>query len=194
MEVGKELVKWEALFCDYGVGSVVVRGVVCRKNVQHRRMTSRFKNPRLLLLGGALEYQRVTNQLSSLETLLQQVHIFLTLFCPFCTISIWVFFWTIESSSRALFFTLQWLGSQEKDHLSMAVARIEAHHPNILLVEKTVSRFAQDRLLAREISVVLNVKRPLLERIAQCTGAQVSSYFLQNCPLRYFWRHSLTFA
>ncbi|CAK9869380.1 unnamed protein product [Sphagnum jensenii] len=113
--------------------SVVVRGVVCRKNVQHRRMTSRFKNPRLLLLGGALEYQRVTNQLSSLETLLQQ----------------------------------------EKDHLSMAVARIEAHHPNILLVEKTVSRFAQDRLLAREISVVLNVKRPLLERIAQCTGAQV---------------------
>jgi 1-phosphatidylinositol-3-phosphate 5-kinase len=55
----------------------------------------------------------------------------------------------------------------------MAVARIEAHHPNILLVEKTVSRFAQDRLLAREISVVLNVKRPLLERIAQCTGAQV---------------------
>jgi 1-phosphatidylinositol-3-phosphate 5-kinase len=76
----------------------------------------------------------------------------------------------------------------------MAVARIEAHHPNILLVEKTVSRFAQDRLLAREISVVLNVKRPLLERIAQCTGAQVSSYFLQNCPLRYFGRHSLTFA
>jgi 1-phosphatidylinositol-3-phosphate 5-kinase len=68
----------------------------------------------------------------------------------------------------------------------MAVARIEAHHPNILLVEKTVSRFAQDRLLAREISVVLNVKRPLLERIAQCTGAQVSSYFLLNCPLRYF--------
>jgi hypothetical protein len=76
----------------------------------------------------------------------------------------------------------------------MAVARIEAHHPNILLVEKTVSRFAQDRLLAREISVVLNVKRPLLERIAQCTGAQVSSYFLQNCPLRYFWRHPLAFA
>lgn len=66
---------------------------------------------------------------------------------------------------------------QERDHLSMTVARIEAHHPNVLLVEKTVSRFAQDRLLAKEISVVLNVKRALLERIARCTGAQVSSTY-----------------
>jgi 1-phosphatidylinositol-3-phosphate 5-kinase len=113
--------------------SMVVNGIVCHKNVQNRRMTSRFKNPRLLLLGGALEYHRVSNQLSSLDTLLQQ----------------------------------------ERDHLSMTVARIEAHHPNVLLVEKTVSRYAQDKLLEREISVVLNVKRPLLERIARCTGAQI---------------------
>ncbi|KAG0587219.1 hypothetical protein KC19_2G149200 [Ceratodon purpureus] len=113
--------------------SVVVKGIVCHKNVQNRRMASRFKNPRLLLLGGALEYHRVSNQLSSLDTLLQQ----------------------------------------ERDHLSMTVARIEAHHPNVLLVEKTVSRYAQDKLLEKEISVVLNVKRPLLERIARCTGAQI---------------------
>ncbi|KAJ7560887.1 hypothetical protein O6H91_03G004700 [Diphasiastrum complanatum] len=113
--------------------STVVKGVVCKKHVAHKRMASRFKNPRLLLLGGALEYQRKSNQLSSLDTLLQQ----------------------------------------ERDHLNMTVARIEAHHPNVLLVEKTVARFAQDRLLAKEISLVLNVKRPLLERIARCTGAQV---------------------
>lgn len=50
-----------------------MKGIVCHKNVQNRRMTSRFKNPRLLLLGGALEYHRVSNQLSSLDTLLQQV-------------------------------------------------------------------------------------------------------------------------
>lgn len=56
----------------------------------------------------------------------------------------------------------------------MTVARIEAYHPNVLLVEKTVSRYAQDKLLEKDISVVLNVKRPLLERIARCTGAQVS--------------------
>jgi len=53
--------------------SIVVKGVVCKKNVAHRRMTTRIEKPRLLLLAGALEYHRVTNQLSSIDTLLQQV-------------------------------------------------------------------------------------------------------------------------
>jgi len=53
--------------------STVVKGVVCKKNVAHRRMTTRIEKPRLLLLAGALEYHRVTNQLSSIDTLLQQV-------------------------------------------------------------------------------------------------------------------------
>ncbi|KAA8541583.1 hypothetical protein F0562_022735 [Nyssa sinensis] len=113
--------------------SVVVKGVVCKKNVVHRRMTSRIEKPRLLILGGALEYQRVSNHLSSFDTLLQQ----------------------------------------EMDHLKMAVAKIDAHNPDVLLVEKSVSRFAQDYLLAKDISLVLNIKRPLLERIARCTGAQI---------------------
>lgn len=55
------------------LSSMVVKGIVCHKNVQNRRMASRFKSPRVLLLGGALEYHRVSNQLSSLDTLLQQV-------------------------------------------------------------------------------------------------------------------------
>ena len=55
----------------------------------------------------------------------------------------------------------------------MAVAKIDAYHPHVLLVEKSVSRFAQDYLLAKNISLVLNIKRPLLERIARCTGAQI---------------------
>ena len=59
------------------------------------------------------------------------------------------------------------------DHLKMAVAKIDAHYPSVLLVEKSVSRFAQDYLLAKNISLVLNIKRPLLERIARCTGAQI---------------------
>ncbi|CAN4084821.1 unnamed protein product [Withania somnifera] len=113
--------------------STVVKGIVCKKNVAHRRMTSKLEKPRLLILGGALEYQRMANHLSSFDTLLQQ----------------------------------------EMDHLKMAVAKIDAHHPNILLVEKSVSRFAQEYLLAKNISLVLNVKRPLLERIARCSGAQV---------------------
>lgn len=55
----------------------------------------------------------------------------------------------------------------------MAVAKIDAHQPNVLLVEKSVSRFAQEYLLAKDISLVLNIKRPLLERVARCTGAQI---------------------
>ncbi|CAK9166856.1 unnamed protein product [Ilex paraguariensis] len=114
--------------------STLVKGVVCTKNIKHKRMTSQYKNPRLLLLGGALEYQRVPNQLASFDTLLQQ----------------------------------------EIDHLKVIVSRIEAHRPNVLLVEKSVSSYAQEYLLAKEISLVLNVRRPLLERIARCTGAHIT--------------------
>ncbi|KAF5205875.1 1-phosphatidylinositol-3-phosphate 5-kinase FAB1A [Thalictrum thalictroides] len=113
--------------------STLIKGVVCTKNIKHKRMTSQYKNPKLLLLGGALEYQRATNQLASFDTLLQQ----------------------------------------EIDHLKMIVSKIEAHHPNVLLVEKSVSSYAQEYLLAKEISLVLNVKRSLLERVARCTGAYI---------------------
>ncbi|XP_047966656.1 putative 1-phosphatidylinositol-3-phosphate 5-kinase FAB1C [Salvia hispanica] len=114
--------------------SKFIRGVVCTKNIKHKRMTSQYKNARLLLLGGALEYQRVPNQLASFETLLQQ----------------------------------------ENDHLRTVVSKIEAHRPNVLLVEKSVSSIALEHLLAKDISLVLNVKRPLLEKIARCTGASIT--------------------
>lgn len=63
---------------------------------------------------------------------------------------------------------------QENDHLKMIISKIEALRPNVLLVEKSVSSYAQEYLLAKEISLVLNVKRPLLERIARCTGAVIT--------------------
>ncbi|GJX05206.1 1-phosphatidylinositol-3-phosphate 5-kinase FAB1B-like protein [Tanacetum coccineum] len=102
-------------------GPMVVKGVVCKKNVAHRRMTSRIEKPRILILGGARRVSR-----------------------------------------------------SEMDHLKMAVAKIDAHQPDVLLVEKSVSRYAQEYLLAKDISLVLNIKRPLLERIARCTGAQIA--------------------
>ncbi|XP_055800606.1 putative 1-phosphatidylinositol-3-phosphate 5-kinase FAB1C [Solanum dulcamara] len=114
--------------------STFIKGVVCTKNIKHKRMTSHCKNARLLLLGGSLEYERVPNQLASFNTLLQQ----------------------------------------ERDHLKMIVSKIDAHHPNVLLVEKSVSSHAQEYLLEKEISLVLNVKRPLLEWIARCTGALIT--------------------
>ncbi|KAL9671187.1 hypothetical protein QQ045_008753 [Rhodiola kirilowii] len=126
-------VKVKCVACGHPSESVVIKGVVCKKNVAHRRMTTAINKPRILILGGALEYQRVSTHLSSFETLLQQ----------------------------------------EVDHLKMAVAKIDAQHPNVLLVEKSVSRFAQDFLLEKDISLVLNIKRPLLERVARCTGTQI---------------------
>jgi 1-phosphatidylinositol-3-phosphate 5-kinase len=44
----------------------------------------------------------------------------------------------------------------------------------VLIVEKSASSYAQE-LLAKDISLVLNVKRPLLERISRCTGGQIAS-------------------
>ncbi|GAA0145012.1 kinase [Lithospermum erythrorhizon] len=114
--------------------STLIRGVVCTKNIKHKRMTSLYKNAKVLLLGGSLEYQRLSNQLASLDTLLQQ----------------------------------------ESEHIKVIISKIEAHHPNVLLVEKTVSSRAQEYLLAKDISLVSNVKRSLLERIARCTGALIT--------------------
>ncbi|KAK4772048.1 hypothetical protein SAY86_013823 [Trapa natans] len=126
-------VKVKCLATGHRCESSVVKGVVCKKNVAHRRMTSKIEKPRIMILGGALEYQRVSNLLSSFDTLLQQ----------------------------------------EMDHLKMAVAKIDAHQPDVLLVENSVSRFAQEYLLEKDISLVLNIKKPLLERISRCTGAQI---------------------
>lgn len=143
-------VKVQCIACGSRNESKVVKGVVCKKNVAHRRMPSKVEKPRLLILGGALEYQRVTNLLSCFDTLLQQ----------------------------------------EMDHLKMAVAKIDAQRPNVLLVEKSVSRYAQDYLLAKNISLVLNIKKTLLDRISRCTGAQIvpsidhlSSAKLGHCDL-----------
>lgn len=63
---------------------------------------------------------------------------------------------------------------QENDHLKLIISKIEALRPNVLLVEKSVASCALEHLLAKEISLVLNVKRPLLERIARCTGALIT--------------------
>ena len=62
---------------------------------------------------------------------------------------------------------------QETEHLTSAVDKLAEMKPDVLLVEKSVARDAQNALLERGISLALNVKRANLERIAQCTGAQV---------------------
>ena len=53
--------------------SHVVRGIVLRKNVANRGMCSRVDHPRIIMLGGALQYQGVADTLASFEALQQQV-------------------------------------------------------------------------------------------------------------------------
>ena len=62
---------------------------------------------------------------------------------------------------------------QETEHLTSAVDQLAEMKPDVLLVEKSVARDAQNALLERGISLALNVKRANLDRLAQCTGAQV---------------------
>lgn len=47
---------------------------------------------------------------------------------------------------------------QEHEFIKNLVGRIAALKPTLLLVEKSVSRLAQDMLLAKGISVIINIK------------------------------------
>ncbi len=62
---------------------------------------------------------------------------------------------------------------QEEEGLKEQVDKLVALGPNVMLVEKSVARKAQDELLERGISLALNMKRPVLDFIARCTGAEV---------------------
>lgn len=63
---------------------------------------------------------------------------------------------------------------QEEEGLKEQVDKLVALGPNVVLVERSVARKAQDELLERGISLALNMKRPVLDFIARCTGAEAS--------------------
>jgi 1-phosphatidylinositol-3-phosphate 5-kinase len=52
--------------------SEYVDGVVCTKNLLHKQMSRHLVNPRIMLLSFPLEYQRVENQLMSLDPIIKQ--------------------------------------------------------------------------------------------------------------------------
>lgn len=107
----------------------IVNGVVFTKNVAHRNMRQKLKDPKILLVGSAIDYQRFENRFLSLEPLVMQ----------------------------------------ENDYLRNAVARILAMNPDLVIVEKTVARLAQEFLLDHGVTLVINVKPSVMERIARCT-------------------------
>ncbi|KAK7913748.1 hypothetical protein WMY93_013959 [Mugilogobius chulae] len=59
--------------------------------------------------------------------------------------------------------------SLEKEFLKNYVQRIVDVRPNLVLVEKTVSRIAQDMLLEHGITLVINVKPQVLDRVSRMT-------------------------
>ncbi|XP_064646018.1 1-phosphatidylinositol 3-phosphate 5-kinase-like isoform X3 [Lineus longissimus] len=62
---------------------------------------------------------------------------------------------------------------QEKEFLRNCIAKIASLRPDILMVERTVSRIAQDFILESGITLVLNVKPSVMERVARFTQAEV---------------------
>jgi 1-phosphatidylinositol-3-phosphate 5-kinase len=70
-------------------------------------------------------------------------------------------------------FCLIWSFLQEREYLRHVVARIANLQPDLVLVHRSVSRLAQELLLALRVTLVLNVKASVLERVARCTGADI---------------------
>jgi hypothetical protein len=64
-----EYVRVKKLPCGTCLDSSLVHGVVCTKNVTHKKMCTNISNPTILLLKCAFDFQRRENQLSSFDTL-----------------------------------------------------------------------------------------------------------------------------
>ncbi|GAX78095.1 hypothetical protein CEUSTIGMA_g5537.t1 [Chlamydomonas eustigma] len=62
---------------------------------------------------------------------------------------------------------------QEQESLRQAVAHIMTARPDVLLVEKSVARYAQELLREAGVSLVLNLRTDVLERLARCLGTRV---------------------
>lgn len=82
--------------------------------------------------------------------------------------------------------------NHEKNRLDSVIGMMEKCNPNVILVEKTVSRDIQEYILSKGMTLVLEMKMNRLERIARCTGSSILSYDqpsdekLRQCDSFYF--------
>lgn len=65
--------------------------------------------------------------------------------------------------------------SQEHEYLRHLVERVKKFRPDIILVQKSVSRFAQERLHEVGIVVVVNIKPSVMARVARSTEGDLLS-------------------
>ncbi|KAL0438009.1 UNVERIFIED_CONTAM: putative 1-phosphatidylinositol-3-phosphate 5-kinase FAB1D [Sesamum latifolium] len=70
-------------------------------------------------------------------------------------------------------FSLSESMQQEKDNLKSIVEMIDMYQPNVILVEKSVSRSIQESILAKGITLVFDMKLHRLERVARCIGTPI---------------------
>lgn len=59
--------------------------------------------------------------------------------------------------------------------MKILVSRIAALRPDLVLISKTVSRIAQEFLVAENIAFALNTKRVIHQRVARATNANILS-------------------
>ncbi|KAE8666387.1 putative 1-phosphatidylinositol-3-phosphate 5-kinase FAB1D-like isoform X3 [Hibiscus syriacus] len=110
--------------------SQLIKGLVFKKHAAHKHMQTKFKNPRMLLIQGALGQS--SSGLSSLSSL-----------------------------------------DEEKGHMKALSEMIDMCHPNVILVEKSVSRDVQECILSKGITLVFDMKLHRLKRVACCTGSPI---------------------
>lgn len=65
--------------------------------------------------------------------------------------------------------------NQEKDTLKSITETLDMCNPNVILVEKTVSRDIQESILAKGMTLVIDMKLHRLQRVARCTGSSILS-------------------
>ncbi|KAF2297477.1 hypothetical protein GH714_024131 [Hevea brasiliensis] len=63
----------------------------------------------------------------------------------------------------------------EKDNMKSLMDMIEMCHPNVILVEKSVSRDVQESILSKGITLVYDMQLHRLERVARYTGSPILS-------------------
>ena len=69
----RDFVKLKSTVGDPKYSITYLNGVVCRKNVAHKKMQRNIEQPRIVLLGGGIDFERnAASRLSSLDTLLEQ--------------------------------------------------------------------------------------------------------------------------
>jgi len=111
----------------------LVKGLVIRKNIVHKKMESTIEHPKILVIKGNLEPPRTDDS-------------------PIMDMS---------SISR------------EEMFLEEIIKKIAKLGPNIVVVEGSVNRFAQEKLLANKLTLVMKIREKQLKKILRFTNAKL---------------------